>query len=347
MSNTCRRSLDRIGELFPGCSIEEQLAIAEHACQKYSGRIGRSAAAKELQDGAVDLAVRAHVRHEHTRYDELLARGAARSEARAAVAEAVTARLERWQQRNTRDGGNEEHPMTMNVFAMTLRLKGVSLVLIVATACSTWVPAYAQESPPWPDTFLTRVEALALIQTLNAEILGSRSATLSLEKWCRDHRLAAEPKILAHVVTGVDKAPTDEQRRRLQVTDDTDVKYRRVQLRCGTRVLSEAENWYVHSRLTSEMNRLLETTETPFGKAVESLEPYRLTFAVTLLWSPLPDGWARESATRPAAPGRTLVIPDAMFEHRAVLYTREHRPLAEVNEVYQRQILAFPPPSPR
>ncbi len=89
----------RIGESFPGCPIKEQRAIAEHACEKYSGRIGRSAAAKELQDRAVDLAVRAHVRHEHTRYDELLARGTGRSEARAAVAEAVTARIERWQRR--------------------------------------------------------------------------------------------------------------------------------------------------------------------------------------------------------------------------------------------------------
>ena len=33
-----------IGEIFPGCPLTEQRAIAEHACRKYSGRIGRSAA---------------------------------------------------------------------------------------------------------------------------------------------------------------------------------------------------------------------------------------------------------------------------------------------------------------
>src|SRR5256885_11759742 len=49
----------RISELFPGCPAGERLAIAEHACQKYSGRVGRSVAAKELQASAVDLAVRA------------------------------------------------------------------------------------------------------------------------------------------------------------------------------------------------------------------------------------------------------------------------------------------------
>jgi len=87
----------RVGELFPGCPIEEQRAIAQHACEKYSGRIGRSAAAKELQPDAVELAGRAHVRHEHTRYDELLVRGVDRQDARAEVTAAVSAQLATWQ----------------------------------------------------------------------------------------------------------------------------------------------------------------------------------------------------------------------------------------------------------
>jgi hypothetical protein len=86
----------RIGELFPGCPPEEQTAIAEHACQKYSGRIGRSAAAKELDAGAVELAVRAHVRHTHTEYDQLLANGADRSDARTLVIAAVETCLDEW-----------------------------------------------------------------------------------------------------------------------------------------------------------------------------------------------------------------------------------------------------------
>jgi hypothetical protein len=88
----------RVGELFPGCPVDEQRAIAEHACLKYSGRVGRSAGAKELQAKAVELAVRAHVRHAHTRYDELLAGGSERSEARASVAAAVERRMGQWQQ---------------------------------------------------------------------------------------------------------------------------------------------------------------------------------------------------------------------------------------------------------
>ena len=86
----------RIAELFPGCPVDQQRAVAEHACQKYTGRVGRTAAAKELEPKAVDLAVRAHIRHVHTRYDEHLARGVPRHEARALIAEAVEHQLDRW-----------------------------------------------------------------------------------------------------------------------------------------------------------------------------------------------------------------------------------------------------------
>lgn len=168
---------------------------------------------------------------------------------------------------------------------------------------------------------------LAQMQRLNAEVLSSRSATLSLEKWCGDHRLADTPRITARPINDAGRAPSTAQRQRLQVGDGDEVKYRRVQLRCGNQVLSEAENWYVPGRLTAGMNRLLETTDTPFGTAVRSLDPSRETFDVTMLWSGAPP------------------IPDALFEHRAVLYTRDHQPFSEVHEVYQRQILASPPPA--
>jgi len=89
----------RVGELFPECPIAEQQAIAEHACQKHSGRIGRSAGAKDLQVNAVELAVRAHVRHAHTRYDQLLAHGVDRTEARDRIAADVAILLHQWQRR--------------------------------------------------------------------------------------------------------------------------------------------------------------------------------------------------------------------------------------------------------
>jgi chorismate-pyruvate lyase len=218
------------------------------------------------------------------------------------------------------------------------------IFLLAAALLPLYAAAQAHPAPAWPDTYLSRLQALALIQTLDADILASNSATLSLEKWCRDHHLADDPVIVAKLETVEPKPPTAEQRQRLQVSPTEEVKYRHVQLQCGSHVLSEADNWYVPVRLSAEMNRQLETSDTPFGKVVRPLEPYRRTFAVQLLWSPLPEGW--ETRVPAAAPGvgTPLTMPAALFEHRAVLYTREHLPFSEVDEVYQRELLAFPAP---
>ncbi len=86
----------RVRELFPACPAGRDAAIAQHACRKYSGRVGRSAAAKDLAAKAVRLAVAAAVRHTETPYDELLSRGVARDEARQAVRARADAVLAVW-----------------------------------------------------------------------------------------------------------------------------------------------------------------------------------------------------------------------------------------------------------
>jgi hypothetical protein len=221
----------------------------------------------------------------------------------------------------------------------------------IAAAVGVFLPALlggaagAQQTtaPAWPDSYLTRLQVLAVLQTLNGELLASRSATLTLEKWCADHKLAAEPKILARLVRGNEKPASPETRQRLGVTPDELVKHRYVQLTCGEHVLSEADNWYVPNRLTPEMNHVLETTDTPFGKAVQALGFYRQTFSAEVLWSPLPKGWELGVGDRPAEVRGTLTIPEHLLEHRAVLYTREQKPFSEVDEVYADDLLAFPP----
>jgi hypothetical protein len=126
------------------------------------------------------------------------------------------------------------------------------------------------------------------------------------------------------------------------VRDPSDVRYRRVALQCGAHVLSVADNWYVPGRLTPEMNALLETTDTPFGKAVQPLQPYRRTIAVTTMWAPLPRGWEQQSRSRFRSRSRRLLsIPKEVFQHRAVLYTADHLPFSEVVETYQSALLAF------
>jgi hypothetical protein len=217
----------------------------------------------------------------------------------------------------------------------------------IAIAC---VLSTVSTAATWTDTAVARLEALALIESLNAEILSSSSATLTLERWCRDHALADPPQILAHRVDAAPAPPTAEVRSDLQLSPADPVRYRRVELTCGPHVLSVAENWYVPSRLTPEMNRLLDETQIPFGKVVLPFKPHRETLAVQQLWSPLPEGWERQrspsSSGAPVAKAAAapLNVPPALFEHRAVLYTEAHVAIAEVREIYQRDLLDFPEP---
>jgi hypothetical protein len=79
--------------------------------------------------------------------------------------------------------------------------------------------------------------------------------------------------------------------------------------------MSRAENWYVPGRLTPEMNRALETGDTPFGTAIRPLQPTRRTLGVQWL------------------PGATA------FRHRALVLDAGGRPLAFVVESYPRSIV--------
>lgn len=87
----------RIRELYPNCPSKRELKIAEHACRKYSGRVGRSSAAKSMDAKAVRLAVMAHIRHVETNYDDLLAAMHERGDARMMVRDAVAEILNNWQ----------------------------------------------------------------------------------------------------------------------------------------------------------------------------------------------------------------------------------------------------------
>jgi hypothetical protein len=74
-----------IGRRYPGCPPDRARAIAEHTAVRGSGRVGQSAAARDLDPAAIDVAAAASVRHRETRYDALLMAGTDRQDARAAV----------------------------------------------------------------------------------------------------------------------------------------------------------------------------------------------------------------------------------------------------------------------
>ncbi len=195
----------------------------------------------------------------------------------------------------------------------------------------------------WPDTFDTRLEALALLETLNADLLSHDSATTTLGRWCALHKMAADPHIIAVPTHEDPKPPTADQRVELGVAPAEVVRYRRVELKCGSLVLSKADNWYVPARLTRQMNHLLETTDTPFGVIVRELNFRRHTLSARLLWAPLPEGWEMNLRDYEGSSGK-LPVPEEVLQHRAVLSLPNGTPFSEVVETYTGNVLAFPAP---
>jgi chorismate-pyruvate lyase len=175
-----------------------------------------------------------------------------------------------------------------------------------------------------PLAAVARVPSSARTETteLNRRLLASSSATATLRQWCADHGIA-DPVIHAEVIKVAPRSAPAARRRELQVDVREPLGYRRVRLGCAGHVLSEAENWYVPSRLTPEMNAALDRSDTPFGTVVSPLHISRRNLAVEMLW--------RRGANPPAQ----------LFRHRALVLDADGRPIAEVIETYQREAAAL------
>jgi chorismate-pyruvate lyase len=248
-------------------------------------------------------------------------------------------------------------------FRSAVRCGAVCLLLAGHATVASADSAAARPAVPWSDSFTTRLEALALLQSLNADLLSHNSATLTLDRWCEAHRMASPAKVVAERVRDADKPPTAELRQTLAVGEDETIRYRRVRLRCGEHVLSEADNWYVPSRLTPEMNHALESSDIAFGRAVQALHFQRRTLKAELLWSPLPEGWEMNESAEPArASGANqprlaqrpvnqkpaiLEVPAQVLQHQAVLTVPDGTPISVVVETYTSAVLSFPEPTQR
>ncbi len=225
---------------------------------------------------------------------------------------------------------------------MPIALAAVAALAAAATTTtSAPVPRAAADPVTWPAGPVGRLEALALLRQLDADLLSHDSATLTLDRWCAAHGLAQDAKIVADRDRSVVKEATDDQRRELRVASGEPVRYRRVRLSCGDRVLSEADNWYVPGRLTPEMNNVLDTSDVAFGRAVQGLHFQRRTLSTELLWRPLPDGWETGRPV-PADAGVRIVVPHELLRHRAVLTLPDGTPFSEVVETYTASVLDFP-----
>lgn len=198
-----------------------------------------------------------------------------------------------------------------------------------------------------PDTRVARLEALALLQSLELALVTQDSATLVLDDWCSRHHLAPPgTQIVAERQTGAEPVAPPAVRDSLQVGADEPLRYRLVHLRCGRRVLSIAENWYVPARLTADMNRALDTSQVPFGRVVQPLRFHRATLSARILWSPLPEHWDTigSGIVNTDSPRKNLAIPPLVIENQAVLMLPDGTPFAQVIEHYTAAVLDTPAP---
>nr|WP_246385481.1 hypothetical protein [Novosphingobium hassiacum] len=145
----------------------------------------------------------------------------------------------------------------------------------------------------------------------------NESATAALGQWCGAQGIAQPPTIRALADRRASMVASPAIRTVLGVSATEPVAYRHVRLACGDTVLSVAHNWFVPARLTPDMNRILETTETPFGKVVAPL------------------GFRRERLA--SRRGRMAECPaGTVLSHRAVLRLADGQAISLVVECYTR-----------
>ena len=156
------------------------------------------------------------------------------------------------------------------------------------------------------------------VARLEAELAAAPSATVLLTRKCADLNLAM-PAVIRAVRETADVPASAEVRAALKVGSDMPLRYRRVDLTCGTHILSEADNWYVPSRLTPDMNKTLDTSETSFGTVVKPLNFHRRTLKM-------------EALTEPAHALRVT----------ALLLTPDNTPFSLVVENYARELALSP-----
>lgn len=146
---------------------------------------------------------------------------------------------------------------------------------------------------------------------LAGQLASGRSASVILKAECA--RLAPGQSLRSIALDTASPPQIPYISQRLKVTRLDAFKLRHVSIRCGEIELSNAWNWYVPSRLSAEMNKRLNTSETPFGLAVKNL-----------------------AFTRRVEHGFAPTLPPGMILQQRALLLRghDHMPFAFVLENY-------------
>lgn len=161
------------------------------------------------------------------------------------------------------------------------------------------------------------------LEEFNRKLLQSDSATQLLDSWSGNGEAGVFEKVRAQKADGADELLPQIVREIFGGVAESSFVHRRVKLMRGTTVLSEAENWYLPSELTTEMNLALDNSDAPFGHVVQPLSFTRRTLSTEILWQ------------------RSTTIPDAVLRHSAVLLKPDLTPFSFVIETYTRQILQY------
>ena len=156
----------------------------------------------------------------------------------------------------------------------------------------------------------------ARLRAFEAQLEANPSATAMLQSWCDAHARPST-RIVARQVQPAPVPPPTAARQALKIKPGEAVRYRRVQLMCSGRVLSNADNWYLPGKLTDAMNDTLENTQIPFGRAVAALHFSRRNLSTAFL-----------------PPGGQDVL-----RHSALLTTDAGEKFSFVVETYTKEIL--------
>lgn len=85
-----------IREKYPKMPLNRETEIATHACEKHSGRVGRTAGAKQFDKEMIDRAVEAHIRHKETDYDLQFNKGKRKRAIRSEIKPLINQVLKSW-----------------------------------------------------------------------------------------------------------------------------------------------------------------------------------------------------------------------------------------------------------
>lgn len=160
-------------------------------------------------------------------------------------------------------------------------------------------------------------EDTSRLQAFEVQLEANPSATAVLQAWCDVHGPKGT-RIAAVQIQGASAPLPRAGGDVLHPQPGETMRYRRVRLMCGNRILSQAQNWYLPGKLTGEMKRTLDQSQTPFGRAVAALHFSR-----------------RNLETRYLPAGDD----GGVLRHSAVLITEKGEPFSFVVETYTKAIL--------